>query len=294
MDKKKLLMKCKDEKPEFMKAPESLNKLQITNNFKTSNNQEVDPGYNSNDEKEKTLDFDKEIQNIKDMRGVDLAFVVDCTGSMMPFIKSIKELMRKIIRDGENFVSQFTKTSGLFKISIVAYRDHDEKSGFITDVSEFSDPATARIKIKGLSAMGGADLSEAVFDALDKVTKLKWRDESHKFLIHFLDGPPHGKQYVNNPSDTKYPDGCPCGISEEDIFYKLRDYGLKYMMIKMNDDIEKMISEFSQFFDVEVIKLNIPYDNNIKKTQYQKKICKQLNRQVNIEKQNKDYRLINM
>jgi hypothetical protein len=266
MDPKKL---DKVDRPESKKAPEHLNKLQIKKKFKASEKQEVDPQYNSDDDKEKTLDFDKEISNIKDLKGVDLVFCIDTTGSMTPFMKSIKELMRKIMRDGENFVKQFEKTKDLFKIAIVAYRDHDdekEKDSYLVKKLDFTDGKIARSFLNNLTAQGGFDKAEAVLDGLKAVNECKWRADSHKFLIHFLDGPPHGKEYG---SDSRYPDGCPCKTDFDDVFYPLRESAnLKYSIIKLNDDIDVMVNKFIEMMDVEVVKLDLEYDKNEKKTQH--------------------------
>jgi hypothetical protein len=258
----------KVQRPETKKAPEHLNKMQIKKKFVASAGQEVDPQYDSDEDKEKTIDFDKEIQNIKNLKGVDLVFCIDTTGSMMPFMKSIKELMRKIIRDGENFVKQFEKSKDIFKIGIVAYRDHDdekEKDSYLTKAQDFTDGNSARKFLNTLNAKGGFDKPEAVMDGLNEVLKLKWRDDSQKFLIHFLDGPPHGEEYG---VDTKFPNGCPCNVGAEDIFYPMRDLNLKYSIIKLNDDIDSMCRVFQEFLELEIVKLDISYDQNEKKTQH--------------------------
>jgi len=271
----KPLVKNKEKvsRPNKVKAPEHLNKLQIKKIFKVSDNQDEDPQYDSDEDKEKTLDFDKEVQNIKNLQGLDLVFCIDTTGSMMPFIKSIKELMRKIIRDAENFVKQYEKSKSIFKIAIVAYRDHEdekEKDSYLTKTLDFTDGKSARKFLSSMIAKGGFDKSEAVLDGLNEVVNLKWREDSYKFLIHFLDGPPHGLEYVYNKSDTKYEDGCPCKIAEEDIFYPMRDLNLKYSIIKLNDDIDIMIKKFSEYFEIEVVKLDIKYDVNEKELQFYK------------------------
>jgi hypothetical protein len=255
------------QKPETKKAPEHLNKMQILKKFKASEQQNVDLGYDSGEDKVKTLDFDKEVANIKNVQGIDLAFCVDTTGSMSPFMKSIKELMRKIIKDGENFAKGFQNTKDLLKVGIVAYRDHgDEKESdsYLTKKQDFTDGNTSRKFLNELTAKGGLDKAEAVFDGLNEVINLSWRKDSSKFLVHFIDGPPHGSEYG---PDERYPNGCPCDIKDDDIFYPMRELNLKYSLLKLNDDVDVMCKCFLEFFDVDVIKLEIDYDKNEKKTQ---------------------------
>lgn len=254
-------------RPSTKKAPEHLNKLQIKNKFKASLTQDVELKYDSDEDKEKTIDFENEIQNIKNLQAIDIAFLIDTTGSMIPFMKSIKELIRKIIRDGENFIKENEKTKEVFKIAIIAYRDHDdeiEEDSYLTKKLDFSDGSSARLFLNLLTAKGGFDKAEAVLDGLNEVINLEWRKDSQKFLIHFLDGPAHGEDYSN---DTKFQTGCPCKIEEEDIFYPLRDLNLKYSIIKLNDDIDNMLKRYSEFIELEVVKLEISYDKNEKNTQ---------------------------
>jgi len=186
---------------------------------------------------------------------------------MSPFMKSIKELMRKIIKDGENFAKSFEKGKDLLKVGIVAYRDHGdekEKDSYVTIKQDFTDGNTSRKFLAELTAKGGLDKAEAVFDGLNEVINLSWRQESSKFLVHFIDGPPHGNAYG---PDERYPNGCPCNILDDDIFYPMRDLNLKYSLLKLNDDVDVMCESFLEFFDVDVIKLDIEYDKNEKKTQ---------------------------
>jgi len=64
---KKTLQSDIIQKPQNKKAPEHLNKMQIFKKFKASNQQQVDLGYDSGEDKVKTLDFDKEVANIKNV-----------------------------------------------------------------------------------------------------------------------------------------------------------------------------------------------------------------------------------
>ncbi len=267
--KKKKVQVEKQDKPDIIPTSQTLNKLQIQKKFKANDKQDVDPQYDSDEEKEMTMEFGKEIKNAKDLKGLDLAFCIDTTGSMTAFMKSIKELMRKIIRDGQNFVNEYQKTKDLFKVGIVAYRDHDDekqKDSYLTKKLDFTDGVSAKNFINSLSAKGGYDKAEAVIDGLKEIVNLKWRDNSEKFLIHFLDGPPHGQDYG---SDSRFSGGCPCKTDEEDVFYPFRDLNVKYTIIKLNNDIDIMIKKFTEIFELEVFKLEgVKYDQNEKNTQY--------------------------
>lgn len=258
-----------ENKPELHRPPEHLNKMQIIKKFKASDKQFVDDKYDSGDEKEVTMDFDKEIKGTN-IQGVNIVFLIDTTGSMSHFMQSIKELIRKIIRDCENYCLQFQKNKNLIKVAIVAYRDHgdeNQKDGYITKKFDFTDTQKARENLKGLVAKGGSDKAEAVLDGLADVASLKWEPKSKKFLFHFLDGAPHGTEFGNGGDE--HPNGCPCGKSMDDVFPDIRELiDFKYIIIKLNKDIDKMIDEFTNQVSVEVVKLEIPYEENEKKTQF--------------------------
>lgn len=257
-------------RPASYQEPKHLNKLQITKKIRSSNNQEVDPNYKSDDEQEKTLDLGKDLVNVKDVRAIDICFLVDTTGSMKSFIGSIKELIRKIIKDGVNFLSaNYSSTKDVLQVAVVAYRDHDDekqKDSYLTQKVDFTDCNSAKSFVNRLNCKGGFDKAEAVMDGYNEVTQLKWRDNSQKYLIHFLDGPPHGNIYGG---ETRFPDGYnKCGLSDEDVLLNLRDLkNLKYSAIRFSNDVEKFLCEVLTVLPVEVLKLDPDYDYFDKKCQ---------------------------
>jgi hypothetical protein len=118
---------------------------------------------------------------------LDVAFVVDATGSMgdeMDYLKA--ELTDVIHQVADNNPGLEINTAALF------YRDEDDdyltrKSGFTTDISE-----TVGF-IKEQRADGGGDFPEAVHSALDEALKeLDWSGNARaRILFLVLDAPPH-------------------------------------------------------------------------------------------------------
>lgn len=140
---------------------------------------------------------------------IDVAFVVDTTGSMKDDIRAVKDSLFDIV---DKIVA---KTEGLaIRFGIVSYRDHPPQDRtYVTRVFDFS----ARVRdvhdeISRLRPSEGGDTPEAVADGLfDARTKLSWDRDAYKVLLLVGDAPPHGRLY-NSLSDDYFPDGCPKGF----------------------------------------------------------------------------------
>lgn len=146
------------------------------------------------------------------MRGeighLDLAFVVDTTGSMGAFIKSAQQQMIDLLRS----LSAASPVGVRLRAGIVEYRDHPpQDTSFVTRLHAFrSDLDEVQKAIDSLKANGGGDSPEAVYDGvLDAVSKLEWRPHGHRIAILVGDARPHG--YAKG--GDSFPDGCPCGAT---------------------------------------------------------------------------------
>lgn len=138
-----------------------------------------------------------------DHQKVDLAFVVDCTGSMGPYIKQTQNNIR-------NIVDQISRTAFNVRMALVEYRDHPpQDSSFVTRVHDFTTSVDDMKKwVDGMKASGGGDGPEAVADALDATSKLSFRSDSTKmcvlignFKFTFYEYKP--KKITNFSSDTR-------------------------------------------------------------------------------------------
>jgi len=139
---------------------------------------------------------------------VDLAFVVDTTGSMGSFIKQAQNHMTGLL----NILSKAAKVN--LRSGIVEYRDHPpEERTFITKIHPFTeDLRKIQQSIDVLDPEGGGDGPEAVYDGLsDACTKLQWRPHARRLMILIGDAPPHGV----GTRDDRFPSGCPCGRTLE-------------------------------------------------------------------------------
>ncbi len=118
---------------------------------------------------------------------IELAFVVDATGSMADELSYLQtELLDVINRVKTNNPAAAVFTSSVF------YRD--EGDDYVTRVSPFtSNTSTTMNFIKAQKAEGGGDFPEAVHTALEKaIDELQWSAQAKtRVLFLLLDAPPH-------------------------------------------------------------------------------------------------------
>ena len=127
--------------------------------------------------------------------GLDIAIVVDSTGSMQNVIDALKDHLDGLAATIQHLVPTA-------RIGAVAYRDRDDgKSGSAPRQSEdflvkWSDLTFNGKKVRGfldgIVAEGGGDWEEAVKDGLETAMRqLKWRSDAKKVIILVGSSPPH-------------------------------------------------------------------------------------------------------
>lgn len=118
---------------------------------------------------------------------VDVAFVVDATGSMGDEIDYLSsELLDVMSRAGDSLSGQELRMASVF------YRDQGDE--YLTRVSNFSEDHQKTVDfVKSQYANGGGDTPEAVDAALTAaVEELDWDDNAAaRILFLVLDAPPH-------------------------------------------------------------------------------------------------------
>jgi hypothetical protein len=130
---------------------------------------------------------------------VEVAFVLDTTGSMGPLIEGAK---RKIWSIATAIVE--ANPAAEIRMGLVAYRDIGDE--YVTKTFNLTtDIQDLYANLLELKARGGGDWPESVNEALEVgVTKLSWTQGAEICRIMFLvgDAPPH----MDYPQDTKYPE----------------------------------------------------------------------------------------
>ena len=120
---------------------------------------------------------------------VDIAFVIDTTGSMGGAIASVKAAATQLV----NTVS--AQTAGA-RFALVDYRDFPSRTGSSIDYpsrldQDFtSDPTTINTAIQSLVLGNGGDLPETMYSGIDTAFDLAWRPGAKKMVIVLADAPP--------------------------------------------------------------------------------------------------------
>jgi len=138
----------------------------------------------------KGINFATISANCTSSKNVDIAFIVDATGSMGDEIKYLQSELLEVI----DRIRNQNKTLNI-QTGSVFYRDHTD--AYLTKMSPMtSDVIKTSEFIKNQFAAGGGDGPEAVDEALWITSKfLNWRDETRtKIAFLILDAPPHQNQ----------------------------------------------------------------------------------------------------
>jgi len=129
--------------------------------------------------------------------GLDVAIVVDSTGSMQNVIDEIKRRMDDLAVTMQRLVPTA-------RVGAVAYRDRDDgkvataprqSEDFLVKWSDLTfNVKKVQAFLDGIVAEGGGDWEEAVKDGLEcAMRQLKWRQDAKKVIILVGSSPPHEK-----------------------------------------------------------------------------------------------------
>lgn len=119
------------------------------------------------------------------VRAMDLALVVDTTGSMADELEYLKRELQAIVGRLR------ARHAGLdLRIALIFYRDQGDE--YVTRSVPFdADVTAAQRALARQSADGGGDTPEAVEVALTRAAVLPWREGAVKSLLWVADAPPH-------------------------------------------------------------------------------------------------------
>lgn len=131
-------------------------------------------------------------------QNVDIAFVVDATGSMGDELEYLKNELNDVMYKAKGIDNTLN-----FNFASVFYRDHTD--AYLTRVQNFTrilSESTSFITTQ--SAGGGGDFEEAVEVALDTaINSLTWSEVARTRVIFLiLDAPPHNNMEVKQKIDS--------------------------------------------------------------------------------------------
>jgi hypothetical protein len=208
----------------------------------------------------KEKDIRRALHAIQFAESVDVAFIVDCTGSMAPYISSVKDSIKSIV-DRVLATNQDTN----LRLAIVGYRDINDSPrcevlDFVTSIDSFKE------FLAGLNATGGDDTPEDMANAIRETNKLSWANPS-KVTFIIADAPCHGSEF--HSCDDSYPHGTP-GIdivSELRVLQKLG--GQSCMSItfgRITSQTDLMINRFQSHYGCVIVQVGIEEARKLTKT----------------------------
>ena len=165
---------------------------------------------------------------------LDLMFVVDTTSSMGSYIQGVIDTIKNIIKE----IALKYKKKVLF--GFVAYRDYGEEE-YITKPQDLTDEGNILDFVTNIKAAGGHDTPEAVLEGLRDGLNVNWRKNSHRYLIHVADAPPHGYLYTANDKD-----GFESKVTVEEIANKMKEFSVEYKLLKCGNNLENMPMVFKR------------------------------------------------
>ena len=144
----------------------------------------------------------------KKLGELDVVFIIDATASMTPYINEAKQrtadTLKSLQEDGDLDI----------RVALIAYRDHPpQEYSFVTQVTDLGSIENFQSQLLQLTAQGGGDLPEAVWDGVDALFTLNWREGSDRVAYLIGDAPPH--------------DPYPTQLTAEDLVEKLFDHQIQ-------------------------------------------------------------------
>ncbi len=139
----------------------------------------------------RTVQIDKQP---KIHKNVDIAFVIDATGSMGDEMEYLKVELADVITRAKDSIAGLET-----RVGITMYRDKGED--YLTRIDPFQEDVVQSIQyLKKQMAFGGGDYEEAVEDGLDvAINDLDWSKEARaRLLFLVLDAPPHHNDQINS------------------------------------------------------------------------------------------------
>jgi len=116
---------------------------------------------------------------------LDLALVVDVTGSMSDELRYLQAELVSIVSDLKDRHSDLD-----IRVGLTFYRDKGD--AFVTRTFAMgSDIDKAQTHLDAQRASGGGDYEEAMQDALIRAANQEWREDAVKTLLLVADAPPH-------------------------------------------------------------------------------------------------------
>jgi len=171
------------------------------------------------------------------INAVDLAFVVDTTGSMGGLIAAAQNQMIVMLEE-------LTRAANInLCLGVVEYRDHPPQDNMVYKVYHLTENLRKAQKfIRGLIASGGGDAPEAVLDGIAAACReLAWYKHSRRLIVLVGDAPPHG----TGMRGDAFSNGCPCGETIESVTRLAEEKCITIHALGLTNDVTESFSTIS-------------------------------------------------
>lgn len=173
---------------------------------------------------------------------VKIAFVLDCTGSMEPWIQEAKNKIQDIITKNRRL-----HPNAHFEVALVAYRDYDDVVRM--RVTDFTSVGQIVRALDPIHAEGGDDEAEDVAGALERTCGLTWGPSDVRMVFHIADAPAHGMTYHLPRVSDRFPRGDPDGKDPKALLRHLADQDVEYTFVRITSSTDVMIDVFHEVYE---------------------------------------------
>jgi len=203
--------------------------------------------------------------------GVDLVFVMDCTGSMSGWISECVSKISSILDSAATTLGNLLPPGGEINIAFVGYRDYCDGNNrsIVHDFIPYNRIGELKSKLAAIRAFGGCGGFADVASALYNVSKLSW-GASTKLIICFSDAPAHGSSWNDSYGDP-YPGGDPEHQDPEKLMSNFCAKGIDFHFVEIDPSTVKMMNRFfaayhenklAQSGSGQFYKLNLGYETS--------------------------------
>ena len=172
---------------------------------------------------------------------VKIAFALDCTGSMGPWIHEAKTRITEIVED----VKRDHPTTHI-EVALVAYRDYGDLVR--RRVMDFTSSEKVVEALQTIEASGGDDEAEDVAGAMDRVCGLTWGPSDVRMVFHIADAPAHGRTFHLPRVSDRYLDGDPDGVDLTECMRHLAVQEVEFTFVRITSSTDMMIDVFHNVY----------------------------------------------
>ena len=183
-------------------------------------------------------------ERLSSSKNVDVAFLIDCTSSMEPYIQETKRQINSLLLQVQGYFGGST-----LRAAFVGYRDFCDGDERLEVLQLTDDLAELQDFVALVEASGGGDTPEDVLGGLQAALDLEW-SAATRVIIHVGDAPNHGRRLhdLGASKDDYYTEGAGA-LDAESVLADLRRINCKYFFGKINDSTDKMFQLFSYKYE---------------------------------------------